>query len=341
MIADLRSDTLTKPTAAMREAMMSAAVGDDVFGEDPTMNALQEKCAAMFGKEAALFVTSGTLGNQIAIKVHTNPGDEIICSTLAHIYLYEGGGAARISGCSVRTVTGDRGRISHSDITVNINNRSDAHLPYTSLVSIEDTCNKGGGSYYSLEEIIRLRNVCDQHGLGFHLDGARMFNALVETQCDYKTYAAPFHSINFCLSKGLGAPVGSVLVGSAEFIKKAHRVRKVLGGGMRQVGFLAAAGIYALDHHIPRLREDHVRARSIALELQNLSWVKEVLPVDTNIIIFALADGLNAQHIVKKLGAEGVLCFPFGENKIRFVTHLDFTDDHLDKVSACLKRLAV
>ncbi|MDZ4824431.1 MAG: GntG family PLP-dependent aldolase [Flavobacteriales bacterium] len=337
MIVDLRSDTLTKPTAAMREAMANAPVGDDVFGEDPTVNALQEKCAAMFGMEASLFMISGTMGNQAAINVHTQPGHEIICSSLSHIYLYEGAGAARISGCSMRMMEGDRGRISAKDVSSNVNNRNDAHLPYTSMVSLEDTVNKGGGAICNLEEIKRIRKVCDEHHLKLHLDGARMFNALVETGHDYKEYAAPFHSINFCLSKGLGAPVGSILLGSKDFIRSAHRVRKVMGGGMRQAGILAAAGIHALDHHVARLKHDHARAKTIGIELKKYSWVKDVMGIETNIVILQLNNDLKPADLVKKLASLDILCFPFGEDKVRFVTHLDFGDEHLEELIERLK----
>lgn len=339
-IADLRSDTLTRPTAGMRAAMAAAEVGDDVFGEDPTVNALEARCAGMFGKEAALFVPSGTMGNQIAIAVHTRPGDEIICADISHIYLYEGGGAARHSGCSLRLVHAARGILQAGDIDANINSRSDDHLPFTRLVSVEDTCNKGGGTCYTLAGIQAIRESCNRHGLTLHLDGARIFNALLHTGHDPVAYAAPFDSISFCLSKGLGAPVGSMLLGSREFIRSAHRVRKAFGGGMRQAGILAAAGLYALDHHVARLSEDHRRARQLADMLSPLPWVSGVVAPETNIVIFEVTPEKNARERVGQLAEQGILCFPFGPQKIRFVTHLDVGDEQLSVVEAGLKKIA-
>ncbi|MBL7942967.1 MAG: low-specificity L-threonine aldolase [Flavobacteriales bacterium] len=339
MIADLRSDTLTKPTAAMREAMASAEVGDDVFGEDPTVNLLESRCASLFGKEAALFVPSGTMGNQIAIAAHTQRGDEIICASISHIYLYEGGGAARHSGCSLRLIQKDDGLLDARDIADNVNSREDDHLPYTRLVSLEDTCNKGGGTCYTLEGIGGIRKLCDERGLHLHLDGARVFNALVHTGYDYKTYAQSFDSMNFCLSKGLGAPVGSMLVGSRAFIRTAHRVRKAFGGGMRQAGILAAAGIYALDHHVERLKDDHHRAQLLAEMVARLPWVVGVTQPQTNIVIFEVSAEKTARQRVDELKEQGILCFPFGPQKIRFVTHLDFHDEHLEVVSKGLKSI--
>jgi threonine aldolase len=329
MHADLRSDTITRPTPQMLDAMMQAKVGDDVFGEDPTINELQEFASALFGKEAALFCSSGTLTNQIAINLHTRPGDEVICSDLAHVYLYEGGGIARNSGCSVRLLSGDRGRINAEDVHDAVNRRQDAHLAWTSLVCLEDTVNKGGGSIYDPNEILRIRKVCDAHGLKLHLDGARVFNALVEKEMNWKAYAAPFDTISICLSKGLGAPVGSLLLGDAASIAKARRVRKVMGGGMRQAGFLAAAGIYALKHHIDRLKEDHANARTIGQYLNELAWVEEVLPIETNIVIAKIREPRTAEQAVRHLMSNGIHCFAFGKDKIRMVTHLDFGKEQM------------
>ena len=265
---DLRSDTVTRPTPEMLQAMFSASVGDDVLKDDPTVNALEEKIATLFGMEAAIFCPSGTMSNQIAIKVHTRPGDEVICHKLSHVYYYEGGGIAFNSGSSVCLLEGDHGRITAEDVEAHIN-PDDIHRPQTRLISVENTMNKGGGAIYDFNELKKIGDVCKRHGLGYHLDGARLFNALVETKESPKQYGELFDSISICLSKGLGAPVGSLLLGSKAFIKQASRMRKVMGGGMRQSGFLAAAGIYALDNNIERLKEDHLRARLIGEELKN------------------------------------------------------------------------
>ncbi|MDZ7608352.1 MAG: GntG family PLP-dependent aldolase [Cyclobacteriaceae bacterium] len=287
MLVDLRSDTLTKPTPAMLDAMMRAEVGDDVFGEDPTVHVLQEKTARMFGMEAGLFCPSGTMTNQIAIRTLTQPQDEVICDKRSHIYLYEGGGIAYNSMVSVELLDGDRGRIAPEQIVAAIK-PNDIHYPKSSLVALENTMNKGGGSYYTLKQIKAIHKACKTHGLKMHLDGARLFNALVETGDGSSDYGNYFDTISICLSKGLGAPVGSVLLGSHEHIGKAKRIRKVFGGAMRQSGYLAAAGIYALDHHVGRLKDDHVRARAIANILHECEYVERVDPADTNIVIFSL-----------------------------------------------------
>jgi threonine aldolase len=340
-IFDLRSDTVTQPNAPMREAMLNAPLGDDVFGEDPTVNALQEKAARMFGKEAALFCSSGTQTNQIAINVHTHPGDEVICSNLSHIYLYEGGGVARNSGVSMRLLEGDRGRITAVQVRANMNNPKDVHLPLTRLVSLEDTVNKGGGAIYDFHEILEIRETCNELGLPLHLDGARVFNSLVATDMNPKDYGDAFDSISICLSKGLGAPVGSLLLGTNDFIEKARRVRKVFGGGMRQAGILAAAGIYALENNVTRLVEDHQRAKELGAELVQSSWVKSVMPVDTNIVIIELANGIVAASAVEQLAVQGVKCFAFGADKIRWVTHLDYTAQMHEQLMALLPSLHV
>lgn len=334
MIIDLRSDTVTRPTAAMKEAMMNAPVGDDVFGEDPTINLLQEKAAELFGMEAGLYCSSGTQTNQIAINVHTRPGEEVICADMAHVYYYEGGGIALNSGCSVALIAGNRGRITAAQVEACIN-PDDVHRPVSRLVCLEDTMNKGGGAIYDLEEIKRISTLCRDRGLALHCDGARLFNALVATGTSPADYAPYFDSISICLSKGLGAPVGSVLLGKKDFIKQARRRRKSMGGGMRQAGIIAAAGVYALDHHINRLAEDHAHAQQIGQTLAALHWVDEVIPVETNIVIFSLADK-NAAAWVQKLKEQQILCFPFGADKIRMVTHLDLTSDH---ISVLLDRL--
>ncbi|MFT4033197.1 MAG: GntG family PLP-dependent aldolase [Siphonobacter sp.] len=331
MIIDLRSDTITRPTKEMQEAMFSATVGDDVFQDDPTVNALEEKAAKLFGYEAALFCASGTMTNQIAIKVHTQPGDEVICDALSHIYLYEGGGMMSNSLVSATLLTGHYGRISAEQVQDSIK-ADDIHAPVSRLVSLENTVNKGGGCYYDLAEIQRIKTVCDTNGLSLHLDGARLFNALVETGESPAQYGAVFESISICLSKGLGCPVGSLLLGTKGFIKKARRVRKRFGGGWRQAGFLAAAGMYALDNHIHRLKEDHKRAKTIESIARQVPEVMDVLPVKTNIVIFQLADGLLSTDYVQKLAQKGIRTATFGKDKVRMVTHLDFNDDHLTEL---------
>lgn len=328
MNIDLRSDTITQPTPAMKQAMFDAKVGDDVFGEDPTVNALQQKAAEMFGMEAGLFCSSGTQTNQIAISVHTRPGDEVICSELAHVYLYEGGGIAQNSGASVRLLKGDRGRINADDILKNIN-ADDAHYPKTTLVCVENTMNKGGGAIYDMEELRKISELCRSRGLKFHCDGARIFNALIATGVSPQEFGSLFDSISICLSKGLGAPVGSVLVGTKDFIYRSHRRRKNFGGGMRQAGFIAAAGLFALENHIDRLREDHHRAKLIGESLLALDWVKSCYPVDTNIVIAEMTDDIKAADAMHVLAGLGVKCFTFGDDKLRMVTHLDFTAEHL------------
>lgn len=337
MKIDLRSDTVTKPTATMREAMFEAEVGDDVLGEDPTVNKLEQMAAQLFGMEDALFCASGTQTNQIAIHVHTRPGDEVICSDLSHIYIYEGGGIALNSFCSVALIEGDRGRINAEQIASRIN-PDDVHRPISRLVSIEDTMNKGGGAIYDLEEIRKIRSLCTENNLSFHCDGARLFNALVAKHVNPSHYAMHFDSISICLSKGLGAPVGSLLLGNRAFIRSARRRRKSMGGGMRQAGFIAAAGIYALEHHITRLQEDHDRAKEIERVLLEQQWVKGVTPVESNIVIFDTPEN-KASEYVQKLKDRGVLCFPFGPSKIRFVTHLDFNDEHLNALIKVLRAI--
>lgn len=325
-IIDLRSDTMTIPSEEMRRFMASAPVGDDVFGEDPTVNELQEFAADLFGMEAALYCTSGTQTNQIAIACHTKPGDDVICSTLSHIYLYEGGGIAYNSGCSVSMAEGDRGKLSAS-IIQSLIQPDDVHKPRTSLVSLEDTVNKGGGACYELESIKEINDVCKKNNLALHCDGARLFNALLKTKTSPSIYGAMFDSISICLSKGLGAPVGSILLGNKSFIKEAKRKRKVFGGGMRQAGIIAAGGLFALKNNVQRLSEDHRRAEELAEVLSNINWCKHVMPVETNIIIWQLQEGKKAIDAVSILKEKGILCFPFGDDKIRFVTHLNYSEE--------------
>ena len=336
MIIDLRSDTVTVPSKGMMDAMMSAEVGDDVFAEDPTVSLLEKKIALMFNKESALFCPSGTMTNQIAIKCHTQPGDELLSDVNSHIYNYEGGGISSNSGVQAKLLQGDRGRITASLIEENINGNYD-WLTKTSLVCLENTVNRAGGSYYQLDEMLKISTLCKEKQLGFHLDGARLFNALVETKESTIDVGNAFDSISICLSKGLGAPVGSLLLGTTDFIKKARRVRKVFGGGMRQAGFLAAAGIYAIDNNINRLTEDHQRAKQIESILTELPYVESSLPVDTNIIIFNLSPNLKLEVFESKLKEQGIKMSAFGKQTVRFVTHLDFTDEMLMKLESVLK----
>ena len=332
MTIDLRSDTVTKPTSGMQEAMWAAEVGDDVMGDDPTVNALQEKAARLFGMEDALFCPSGTMTNQLAIRVHTQPGSDVICDKYSHIYLYEGGGIMLNSFASVKLLDGDRGRLTAVQVAGAISPENDIHSTITRLVSLENTMNKGGGSYYNINEIKAIKQVCMDKKIPLHLDGARLFNALVETGEDPRQYGQLFDSISICLSKGLGCPIGSLLIGSTQAITKARRFRKVMGGGWRQAGFLAAAGIYALDNHVNRLKEDHVRANAISDIFIRKSEVEEIFPVDTNIVIIRLAEKISETEYVQKLAGAGIRAVTFGKNLVRFVTHLDFTDDHLDEM---------
>ena len=330
MLIDYRSDTVTKPTAGMMEAMIKAKVGDDVFGEDPTINELEALAANMFGMETSLFCPSGTMTNQIAIKCHTQPGDEVICDESAHVYQYEAGGIAFNSSSSVKLLTGDRGRISANEVKSSIN-PDDTHKAHTSLVCIENTSNRGGGSCYDFAEIRNIQKVCTENNLKFHLDGARLFNALIEKNETPKQYGELFDSISICLSKSLGCPVGSLLIGKKDFIKKARRVRKVFGGGMRQAGFLGAAGIYALQNNIGRLKDDHARAKQIGCSLQKKSFVKLLLPVETNIIIMELDNTMTAPAFVEKMKEKDILPYAITANRVRFVVHLDITDGMIEK----------
>ncbi len=333
---DLRSDTVTRPTKAMLEAMFNAKVGDDVFGEDPTVKTLEEKVASLFGKEAGLFCPSGTMTNQIAVNVHTRPGDEIILHKLSHVYYYEGGGIMKNSGASVCLLDGDRGQISPQDVADHINS-DDIHRPPTVMVEVENTMNKGGGSVYDNDNLAAISKICKANNLKFHLDGARIFNALTVTGQSPVECGKLFDSISICLSKGLGAPVGSVLIGNKDFIDRARRVRKILGGGMRQAGYLAAAGIYALDNHVERLKDDHRRAKQLSQVLSSLSWVEKVFNCQTNIVLFTVKQPLTAIPVVNRLQEKGLYCIDFDKQTIRMVTHLDFTEEMLDEAIDILK----
>lgn len=338
MIVDFRSDTVTKPGKEMLDTMMRAKVGDDVFGEDPSINELEHLAATLFGMEAALFCPSGTMTNQIAIKYHTQPGDEVICEESSHVYQYEGGGIAFNSGASVKLILGDRGRITAAQVQTAIQ-PDDPHRPHSSLVSLENTSNRGGGSCYDFEEIKKIQHVCKANELVFHLDGARLWNALVAKKQTPLQYGQVFDSISVCLSKSLGCPVGSLLLGKKELIKKARRVRKVFGGGMRQAGFLAAAGIYALNNNIERLEEDHQHAKQIAASLVTSKYVNHILPVETNIIIFETSESITAPELVARLKEKGILGYAIAPNRVRLVLHLDITPQMVEHTIDTFKLL--
>ena len=340
MNINLISDTVTKPSHGMLEAMMSAEVGDDVFKADPSVNLLEEKTAALFGKEAALFFPSGTMANQTAIKLQTQPGEQLICDKYAHVYNYEGGGVSFNSGVSCKLVDGHRGMMKAEQVEAAINPPDFYHSPLTTLVCIENTTNKGGGACWDFEELRKIKEVCIAHGLAYHLDGARLWNALVSKNETPEQYGELFDTISICFSKGLGCPVGSVLVGSKELMDKALRVRKILGGGMRQAGYLAAAAIYALDHNIQRLAEDHHKALEIGQILENLHFIKKVEPIETNIIIFEIDEkAMSEFDFVNKLAEKGISIIGMGQGKLRIVTHMDYTNVMHESFSAILKNL--
>ena len=335
---DLRSDTVTLPTEPMIEAMFSAKVGDDVFGEDPSINTLEDKAAEMFGMDAGLYCPSGTMTNQIAIRCHVKPGEEVICDKTAHIYNYEGGGIGANSGASVRLIDGERGKIFPEQIVDSVN-PYDYHYPASKLVSIENTSNKGGGSFYSIQQMIAIKEVCIQHNLAYHLDGARIFNALVAMNEKSQSLSGIFDSISICLSKGLGAPMGSLLLGSKDFIGNARRMRKMMGGGMRQAGYMASAGIYAIENHIDRLKEDHNRAAELGSVIVNLSFVQEMQPIETNIVIFKLQESMGRDRFISLLKDNGILVVPLGNQVVRMVTHMEITDSMINEVSNILKSI--
>lgn len=326
MVIDLISDTVTKPTSEMLAAMMNAKVGDDVFKMDPTVNALEQKAAKMFGMEDALFFPSGTMANQTAIKLHTQPGDLIIADKYAHIYNYESGGVAFNSGVTCKLIDGKRGMFTADQIEEIAAVKPQIYLPFTKMICIENTTNKGGGACWDFSELEKIKQVAQKNNLAYHLDGARLFNAMVAKNETPKQYGALFDTISICLSKGLGAPIGSLLLGSKKDIAYALRLRKLLGGGMRQVGFLAAAGIYALDNNVERLAKDHKKAKEIADVLETCSYITKIEPVETNILIFYVDDKIGADNFIDKMAAKNILLTPMGEGKIRIVTHLDYTD---------------
>ncbi len=336
---DLRSDTVTRPTPAMRQAMAEAEVGDDVFGEDPTVNSLEERLATMFGHQAGLFCPSGTMTNQIGVHIHTRHGDEVICDEGAHIYRYEGGGVMATSGCSVKLIQGDRGRFTAGQVLASINDPKAPWLARTRLVNIENSCNRGGGAVWDLAEVDRIREVCRTHGLALHMDGARIFNAMAVSGGSAEAWGSRFDTVSICLSKGLGAPAGSVLVGSTALIHIARRVRKRLGGGMRQAGILAAACHHALDHHIDDLPRDHERAKRLGEALAGMPHVASVTPVVTNIVVFDLAGGRSAEAFLAHAREQGVIGSLFGPHTVRMVTHRDIDDSALERAIGILGNL--
>ncbi len=338
MLIDLRSDTFTKPTPEMLETMMNADVGDDVFGEDPTVNQLESLGATMFGMEAALFCPSGTMTNQIAIKCHTLPGNEVICEKNSHVYIYEGGGIAFNSSCQVKPIDGNRGRITATQVLDSINS-VDIHKPVSALVSIENTSNRGGGSCYEISELQSIKEVCLNNNVKLHLDGARIWNALVARQQNPLHYGEIFDSISICLSKGLGAPVGSLLLGNHEFIYKARRVRKVFGGGMRQAGYLAAAGLFALENNISRLEIDHLHAKIIGDALRKKDFVSNMLPIETNMIIFEVSGKFDAKSFSAYLKERNVFCIPISSSQVRMVTHLDISSEMVNHLTALISTI--
>jgi len=331
MIIDLRSDTFTRPTQAMQDFMFKAEVGDDVFGEDPSVNLLESMVSSYFNKEAALFCPSGTMANQIAIKCHTQPGDEVICEQNSHVYIYEGGGIAFNSGCQVKAISGNNGRIQAHQIEACIN-PDDIHKAKTALVSLENTSNRGGGTCYETSDIDAISALCQKSGIGLHLDGARLWNAIIAKNQQPQYFGERFDSISVCFSKGLGAPVGSVLLGSASFIKKARRVRKVLGGGMRQAGYMAAACIYAMENNIKRLVEDHQNAKRLESALLQMPYVDSVVPVETNLIFAEIKKEFNPRLIAQKLSEQGILVMAISSTQIRMVTHLHIGSEEINRV---------
>ncbi len=338
MPVDLRSDTVTRPGAAMLDAMMHAKVGDDVFEEDPTVNRLEVFAAEMFGREAAIYCPTGTMSNQIAIKAHTQPGDEVVCEKSSHVYLYEGGGIAFNAAAQVRLIDGDRGRIKAEQVLAAIN-PDDVHKPRTSLVCLENTANRGGGSCYKVADILKIKSVCAEAGLALHLDGARLFNAMIANGETPEQYGQLFDTISICLNKGLGCPIGSILIGNKKFIRHARRIRKVFGGGMRQAGFMAASGLYALQHNVKRLELDHIHARQIAMALKQKSFVGNIMPVETNIIIFETAAPYTAKSLAEKFNEYEIKCIAISPTQVRMVTHLDINEQMVKEVVNCIEMM--
>tara|TARA_B100000900_G_scaffold59209_1_gene44666 strand:- start:15605 stop:16630 length:1026 start_codon:yes stop_codon:yes gene_type:complete len=331
MEINLISDTVTKPSKEMLEFMMSSNVGDDVFKDDPTVNELEDLIATKFGMESALFFPSGTMANQTAIKIHTQPGDQLICDKYAHVYNYEGGGVSFNSGVSCKLLDGNRGMFTNEQVISAINPPDFYHSPKTSLVCAENTTNKGGGACWDIGELKKIQQTCKENNLYYHLDGARIWNAIVQTNTNPSQYGKIFDSISVCLSKGLGCPVGSVLLGSIEFINKAIKVRKLLGGGMRQAGYLAACGIYALKNNIERLNEDHIKAKEIESILKKSNFISQVEKVETNILIFQIEKSIKTDVFLNKMSNQNIKLISMGDNKLRLVTHKDYTNQMHEK----------
>ncbi len=340
MEINLISDTVTRPSPEMLQAMFNAKVGDDVFKQDPTVNAFEKMVADLFGKEAALFFPSGTMANQTAIKLNTNPGDQIICDKWSHIHLYESGGASFNSGVNFNLLDGHRGLITAEQVKEGVNDPEFYHAPLSKMVSIENTTNKGGGACYDIEELQKIKQVCVDHNLKYHLDGARLWNALIAKKQQPKQFGALFDTISVCFSKGLGAPIGSVLLSDAATMHRALRIRKIFGGNMRQSGYLAAAGIYALQNNINRLEDDHKRAKELGQALQHLPWIEKVAPVETNILIFEVKKALNEKAVIEKFKDKGILISSMGQGKLRIVTHLDYRQVMHEYVLEAIEKLS-
>jgi threonine aldolase len=328
---DLRSDTITRPSEPMRRAMYEAEVGDDVFFEDPTVNRLQERVAALLGKESAIWVASGTMGNLLSIKALTNPGDEVIVETENHVFVYEAAGSAAVSGVQLNPVVGRRGLITRRQVEAAIR-PEDIHQPRSAVVVIENTHNRAGGAIIPIAEIERIGELCRDRGIAMHMDGARLLNAVVASGVEADRYARPFNTVTICFSKGLGAPMGSMIAGTADVIGRVRRVRKMLGGGQRQVGIVAAAALYALDHHVERLAEDHANAKRLAQALAGMPGVTlDPGEVDTNIVIFEVdPEKMSPAEVVAAMAKRGVFMFAFGPTKVRCVTHLDVSPDDIE-----------
>ena len=339
MEINLISDTVTKPTPEMLQAMFNAKVGDDVFKQDPTVNAFEKKVADLFGMEAALFFPTGTMANQTAIKLNTNPGDQIICDKWSHIHLYESGGASANSGVNFNLLDGNRGMITAAQVKEGINDPEFYHTPMSKMVGIENTTNKGGGACYEIEELQKIKQVCVDHNLKYHLDGARLWNAMIAKKQQPTQFGQLFDTISVCFSKGLGAPIGSVLLSDAETMHRALRIRKIFGGNLRQSGYLAAAGIYALQNNINRLEEDHRRAKELGSALQQCSWVAVVEPVETNIVVFSAQPHVKDQDVIEKLKQKGIAISLLAKGKLRIVTHLDYRQVMHEYVLEALEKL--
>jgi len=337
---DLRSDTVTRPTPGMLAAMLAATVGDDVFGEDPTVIELERRVAALFGHEAGLFVPSGTMSNQIAVRIHCRPQDEVLLEATSHIYLWEAGGPAALSGVTCRTLNGRYGRLDLTDFEGQVR-PNDLHCVRTRLVCLENTHNRGGGTIYPLESTRRITDWARRNGLATHLDGARIWNAIAATGVAAEQWGRLFDTVSVCFSKGLGAPVGSALLGPKDLIAEARRVRKLFGGAMRQVGILAAACLYALDHHLDRLAEDHENARLIADAVREVPGLTLVPPeVETNLVWFEVSPRWgSARDLAERLKAEGILVAALGANVVRVVTHLDVSREQCRRAASIIRGL--